>query len=57
MPLSIASLSSIEPGSMEPSNMEPNSTESSTARRDNKVNIENFIINIDFLNCHFNNNR
>ena len=33
-----------------------NSTEPSTARYGNKVNIKNLIVNINFLNCHFNNN-
>jgi hypothetical protein len=33
------------------------STEPGTARYSNKVNTENLIININFLNCHFNNNR
>ena len=35
---------------------EPGSTESGTARYGNKVNIENFIVNINFLNCYFNDN-
>ena len=48
---------------------EPSGTEPSTTRRNNKgknatyfcndnddVNIENLTININFLNCHFNNN-
>ena len=43
---------STEPGSTEPSNME-----SSTARYNNKVNTENFTVNINFLNCYFNDNR
>ena len=37
-------------------NTEPGSTEPSTVRRGNKVNIENLIVNINFLNYHFNNN-
>ena len=41
----------------EPSSIEPNSTESGIVRCGNKVNIENFIVNINFLNCYFNNNR
>ena len=55
-------------GSTEPGNMEPSSTEPSTARSNNKgksttyfynnnnnnVNIENLTININFLDCHFN---
>ena len=43
-------------GNIELGNTEPNSTESSTARRSNKVNIENFTVNINFLNYYFNNN-
>ena len=43
-------------GNTEPSGMEPSSTESSTARRSNKVNTKNLTVNINFLNCHFNNN-
>jgi len=56
-------------GSIEPSSIEPGGTESSIVRRNNKgknatyfcdndddVNIENLIIDIDFLNCYFNNN-
>ena len=39
------------------SSMEPSSTESGTVRRGNKVNIKNLTVNIDFLNCYFNNNR
>ena len=35
---------------------EPGSTESGSARYGNKVNIENFIVNINFLNCYFNDN-
>jgi hypothetical protein len=59
-----------EPGNMEPSNIEPNSTKPSIVRSNNKgknttylyndnndnINIENLIININFLNCYFNNN-
>ena len=37
-------------------NTEPSSTEFSTARHSNKVNIENLIVNINFLNYYFNNN-
>ena len=44
-------------GSTEPSGMEPGNTESGIVRRGDKVNIENLTVNIDFLNCHFNNNR
>ena len=36
---------------------EPSSTEPGTARYGNKVNIRNLIVNINFLNCYFNNNR
>jgi len=32
------------------------STEPSIARCGNKVNIENLTVNIDFLNCHFDDN-
>ena len=39
------------------SSTEPNSTEPSTARCGDKVNIKNLIVNINFLNYHFNNNR
>ena len=48
---------STEPGGMEPSGIKPSSTESSTARHSNKVNTENLTVNIDFLDCHFDNNR
>ena len=41
----------MEPGGTEPSGMEPG-----TARHGNKVNTENLIIDIDFLDCHFNDN-
>ena len=41
---------------MELNSTEPNNTESGTVRYDNKVNIKNFIVNINFLNCYFNNN-
>ena len=44
-------------GSTEPGSIKPNSTEPGTARRGNKVNIENFTVNINFLDCYFNNNR
>ena len=40
--------------STEPSSTEPSSTEPSIARSNDK---ENLTINIDFLNCHFDNNR
>ena len=33
-----------------------NSTESGTAKYSNKVNTKNLIVNINFLNCYFNNN-
>ena len=36
---------------------EPSNTKPSTARHSNKVNIENLMVNINFLNCYFNNNR
>ena len=39
------------------SSTESGGTESGTARRGNKVNIENLIIDIDFLNYHFDDNR
>ncbi len=39
-------------GSMEPGGIEPG-----TARRGDKVNIENLIVDIDFLDCHFDDNR
>jgi hypothetical protein len=56
-----------EPGSTEPGNTEPGSTEPSTARSNDKgksttyfcnnnnddINIENLTVDIDFLNCHF----
>ena len=38
-------------------NTEPSNTKPSTARRGNKVNTKNLTVNIDFLNCYFNNNR
>ena len=38
-------------GSTEPSSIEP-----STARRSNKVNTENLTVDIDFLDCHFDDN-
>jgi hypothetical protein len=40
----------------EPGNIKPGSTKPGTARYSNKVNTENLIVNIDFLNYHFNNN-
>ena len=57
-------------GSTEPSSMKLSSIEPSTARSNNKgksttyfcndnndnINIENLTVNINFLNCHFNNN-
>ena len=43
-------------GNTEPSNMELSNTESDIARCGNKVNIKNLIVNIDFFNCHFNDN-
>ena len=42
--------------SMEPGGIKPNSTESSTARHSNKVNIENLTVDINFLDCHFDDN-
>ena len=36
---------------------EPGGTEPSTARRSDKVNTENLTVDINFLDCHFNNNR
>ena len=36
---------------------EPGSTKSSTVRYGNKVNIKNLMVNINFLNYYFNNNR
>jgi hypothetical protein len=42
---------STEPGSTEPGGMEPG-----TARRGDKVNTENLTVDIDFLDCHFDNN-
>jgi hypothetical protein len=41
----------MEPGGTEPSGMEPG-----TARRSDKVNIENLTVDIDFLNYHFDDN-
>ena len=38
-------------------NTEPNSIKPGTVRYSNKVNIENLTVNINFLNCYFNNNR
>ena len=43
-------------GSTEPGGMEPGGTEPGTARRGDKVNTENLTVDIDFFNCHFNNN-
>ena len=43
-------------GSIEPSNTEPNGIEPGIARRGNKINTKNLIVDIDFLNYHFNNN-
>ena len=43
-------------GSTEPSGTEPSNTESGTARCGDKVNTKNLTLNIDFLNCHFNDN-
>ena len=42
--------------SMELSSTEPNNTEFSTVRHSNKVNTENFTVDINFLNYYFNNN-
>jgi hypothetical protein len=39
------------------SNTESSNTEPSTVRCGNKINTENFIFNINFLNYHFNNNK
>ena len=39
------------------SSTEPSSMEPGTARYSNKVNIENLTVNINFLNCHFNDNK
>jgi len=51
---------SIEPGSTEPSTARSNNKGKSTTYfcNDNNddVNIENLTVNINFLNCHFNNN-
>jgi len=57
---------SIEPSSIKPSSIEPSSIEPSIVRRNNKgknatyfynddndVNIENLTVNIDFLDCYF----
>ena len=58
-------------GSTELSNTEPSSTEPSIVRSNNKgksttyfyndnndnINIENLTVNIDFFDCHFDNNR
>ena len=37
--------------------IKPGSTESNIARYGNKVNIKNRIVNINFLNCYFNDNK
>jgi hypothetical protein len=37
--------------------IESSGTESGTARRGDKVNTKNLTLNINFLDCHFNNNR
>src|ERR1700722_8130747 len=42
--------------STEPSSIEPGSIEPSIARYDDKVNIENLTVDIDLLNCYFNDN-
>ena len=58
-------------GSIEPSNMEPSGIKPSTVRSNDKgksttyfynnnndnINIENLTVNINFLNCYFNNDR
>ena len=44
-------------GSIEPGNIKLNGIELSTARHSNKVNTKNLIININFLDCHFNDNK
>jgi len=57
--------SSIEPSSIKPSSIEPsivrrnNKGKNATYfyNNDNDVNIENLTINIDFLNCYFDDNR
>ena len=43
-------------GSIEPGSTEPSGTEPSIATRGGKVNIENLTVDIDFLNCYFDNN-
>ena len=43
-------------GSTEPGGTEPGGTEPGTARRGDKVNIENLTVDIDFLDCHFDDN-
>jgi len=42
--------------SIEPSGMKPSGTEPSIARCGDKVNTENLTVDIDFLNCHFDDN-
>ena len=37
--------------------IEPRGTESSTVKYNNKVNTKNLMVNINFLNYYFNNNR
>jgi hypothetical protein len=44
-------------GNIELSGIKPSGIEPSTARHSNKVNIENLTVNINFLNCHFDDNR
>ena len=41
---------------MKPGNIESSNTESGTARHSNKVNTKNLIVDINFLNYHFNDN-
>jgi hypothetical protein len=61
---------SMEPGNMEPNSTESGSTEPNTVKsndkgksttyfynnNNNNINIENLTVNIDFLDCHFDNN-
>jgi len=51
---------SIEPGGTEPSTVRSNNKGKSTTyfcnNNNDDVNIENLTVNIDFLNCHFNDN-
>ena len=53
--------SSIEPGNTEPSTARSNNKGKSTTyfcnNNNDDVNIENLTVNINFLNCYFNNNR